>query len=123
MCIVGHASRRSRVAGPSSPSSVLAMAAGKEASAGAHDLPSPVARPRGFEPLTFGSVDDHLRFHALGQQRRDTLRDALGVAGGKQRGLRSVLAVFGIAATASSAALTVVQRASPLCVSVLWNAT
>ena len=28
-----------------------------EAAANAHDLPSQVARPRGFEPLTFGSVD------------------------------------------------------------------
>jgi hypothetical protein len=27
-----------------------------EAPANAHDLPSRVARPRGFEPLTFGSV-------------------------------------------------------------------
>jgi hypothetical protein len=35
----------------------LTMRTWDEAPANAHDLPSPVARPRGFEPLTFGSVD------------------------------------------------------------------
>jgi hypothetical protein len=39
------------------PSDQLGTCASARAAANAHDLPSQVARPKGFEPLTSGSVE------------------------------------------------------------------